>query len=174
MSRREKVLLNVLLWVVAAAILGVLAWLELEKSAETRGQAAVMEEQIRRFSERAGDETELEGRRQRLVQALEAERQRFYGAGEMDTYGFGIIIRDLLVAGGLEISRYQTVEVGQSTYLEFSVAGSALELARFLQRVSASEKYWSVPFLSISNRSADGNVQSVFRITYEKIDGLSR
>jgi hypothetical protein len=56
--------------------------------------------------------------------------------------------------------------------LEFAVSGSALGLARFLQRVSESPKLWSIPFVSIS-AGERGRIQAVFRIGYESIDKVA-
>jgi hypothetical protein len=91
----------------------------------------------------------------------------------MDPYRFGIIIRDLLLRDGLEISRYQTQEVTGEVLLEFAVSGSAIGLTRFLQRVSSSAKLWSMPFLSVSSQGGKGRVQAVFRIGYERIDEVA-
>ena len=95
-------------------------------------------------------------------------RARLYAPGEIDPYRFGIVIRDLLRSEGLAIARYQTVEQGSGTVLEFSVDGSARALARFLQRVSEAPRWWTVSFLSVRAAGGQGSVQAVLRISYEQ------
>ncbi len=170
MSKREKLLLNVLLWIVITAILGVLFFIEKERKDELESKIGLMEGQIQKFSTRAADEGQLEVQKERLIAVLEEEKRRFYKTREMDPYRFGIIIRDLLVSNNLVIKRYQTLEIGESMVLEFSVTGDGLDYTRFLESLSSAEKYWSVSFLSINARGGGGEVSSVFRVSYETID----
>jgi len=76
------------------------------------------------------------------------------------------------VANGLEINRYQTMEVGKNAFLEFSVRGNALGFALFLKSVSLSDKYWHLPSVSINSRSGNGVINSVIRIGYEKYNKM--
>jgi len=171
-SRREKLLLNLLAWVVAAVVLGFLGAAELEKRAGLREKITQLEKQIPQYGAHLSGEELLEARRQSLERELEAERSHYYEPGRMDPYRFGTLVREALVANRLRIERYQTLEAGKRMLLEFSVAGSALDLMRFLEAVSASEKYWSMPFLSINARQAGGAVEAVFRIGYETLEPL--
>jgi hypothetical protein len=166
LSRRETLLLHVLVWVVVAAAAGIGFYLQLERRTEAGRKSAALREQLDKFAGRAADPQVLSRQKEQLARELEQERARHYGAQEMDPYRFGMIIRDQLRRDGLEISRYQTQEAMGENLLEFAVAGEALGLARFLQRVSESPKRWSVPFLSIS-AGPRGKVQAVFRIGYE-------
>jgi hypothetical protein len=172
LSKREALLLHVLVWAVAAAACGIGFYLQLERRAEARRQVAALREQVGRFGARANDQQSLSRRKEQLARELEQDRGRYYTAQEMDPYRFGIIIRDLLRRDGLEISRYQTQEVMGENLLEFAVSGDALRLARFLQRVSQSPKLWSVPFLSVT-AGQRGRIQAVFRIGYESIDEVA-
>jgi hypothetical protein len=169
LSKREVLLLHVLLWAVAAAVAGIGFYLQLERRADARQKIAALREQVGKFGARAADQETLSRQKEQLARELERDQGRYYADQEMDPYRFGIIIRDLLLRDGLAISRYQTQEVMGENLLEFAVSGSALGLARFLQRVSESPKRWSVPFLSIS-AGERGRVQAVFRIGYESID----
>ena len=54
------------------------------------------------------------------------------------------------------------------------MSGSALEMARFLKRVTDSERVWVVPVLSIDAHGPSGELRSVFRIGYETIDDVAR
>ncbi len=172
LSKRETLLLHVLIWVVGAAAFGIGLYLQLERRAEAVQKIGVLAEQMNKLEARAADEDGLRRQKQELVRSLEQDQGRYYTAQEMDPYRFGIIIRELLLRDGLAISRYQTQEVMGRNLLEFAVSGSALGLARFLQRVSESPRHWSVPFLSIS-AGERGRVQAVFRIGYESINEVA-
>jgi hypothetical protein len=165
LSRLERILLNVLLWVFLAAGGSVLFLSQIQRSRELAGKAVLLRNQLQHLATSPGDITELEPRKQQLQSALEAMRKKYFEPGEMDPYRFALLVRNLLVSNHLAINRYQTLDTGQRTLLEFSVAGDSLDFVQFLQQVSGAEKYWSVPFLSLS--ATDGRVQSVFRITYE-------
>jgi hypothetical protein len=172
LNKREVLLLHVLVWVVGAAAAGIGFYLQLERRAEARQKIGALAEQIDRLGDRAADQDTLARRKLELSRALERGQERYYTGQEMDPYRFGTIIRDLLLHDGLAISRYQTQEVMGENLLEFAVSGSALGLARFLQRVSESPKQWSIPFVSIS-AGERGRIQAVFRIGYESIDKVA-
>lgn len=174
LSKREKLLLNVLFWIVVAAGLGILFFLEMEKNIDVQEKIGLMEEQIEKYSMKTADEEKLKAKKGRLSEELKKEWVKFYDGKEIDPYRFGIIIRNNLVSGGLEIKRYQTLEVGGSTWLEFSVSGEALAFFSFLEKVSNSEKYWTVSFVSIDSREGQGRINAVFRISYETIDEVAR
>jgi hypothetical protein len=95
---------------------------------------------------------------------------RYYQESEMDPYKFGILIKDLLTSKGLTISKYQTIDTKDLILLEFSVIGDALGFSEFLESVSLSDKYWSIPYLTINANNRNGRIQAVFRITYGMID----
>ena len=172
LNKRETLLLHALVWAVAAAAAGIGFYLQLERRAQIGQQAGALAGQLGKFEARAADEGDLQRQKEGLARGLERDKERYYAAQEMDPYRFGIIIRDLLLRDGLAISRYQTQEVMGQNLLEFAVSGSALGLARFLQRVSESPRQWSVPFLSIS-AGERGRVQAVFRIGYESLEEVA-
>jgi hypothetical protein len=173
-TRRERVMVNLLLWVAALSVTGLLAYGQVARRGEVRQRLGLLEQQARRYGGRLVDEEALLRQREEAFRALAEERGRFYGPGEIDPYRFGGLIRDLLVREGLEIGRYQTVDIAGRTHLEFAVAGDALALARFLKEVSASGRYWSVPFLSVDGRAGSGRIRSVFRIGYETVEDVDR
>ena len=172
LSKRETLLVHVLLWAVVAAAAGIGFYLQLERRAEARRKVATLREQVVKFGARTADQEALSRQKEQLARRLELDRGRYYTAQEMDPYRFGMIIRDLLRRDGLAISRYQTQEVMGENLLEFAVSGNAIGLVRFLQRVADSPKFWSVPFLSIT-AGQGGKVQAVFRIGYESIDEVA-
>jgi len=172
LNKRKRILLNILLWTVVIAFLGIFFFLEINRKADLQERIALSEEQLKRFRIRMPDENELIFKRDDLYKELAELKHRFYFEQDIDTYRFGIIIHDLLVANGLEINRYQTMEVGKNAFLEFSVRGNALGFALFLKSVSLSDKYWHIPYVSINSRSGNGVINSVFRIGYEKYNKM--
>lgn len=168
LSRRERLLLSVLAWVLIAAAAGVGFSLQLERRSDALRGSRRLSGQLEELDRRSADPQSLALRKLELTRALEREESRRYTAGEMDPYRFGLLIRDLLLQEGLEIRRYQTQEAKGGNLLEFAVSGSALGLACFLEKVLESRKLWTVPFLSIS-AGEGGKAQAVFRIGYESI-----
>ena len=173
LSRRERALVHVLLWTAAAAALVLFGYSRISGRAEASNSIARMEQQLLGFEQRGGSASDLNRCKQKLEAELAGLRSRFYGEGEMDLYGFGASVRDLLLSSGLAISRYQTLETGGRTYLEFAVSGSAHALVSFLLEVSGRSKYWSIPYLSVNARGGGASVQALFRIGYEQIAGSS-
>jgi len=171
-SRREKLLLNILAWIVALVVLGFLSAAVLEKRAGLREKIDRLEKQIPQFSAQLSSEASLRARKESLQAELVAERGHYYEAGRMDPYRFGILVREILVKNRLRIERYQTLEVGKQILLEFSVEGSGPDFMKFLQAVSLSAKHWSMPFLSINARSGAGALKAIFRIGYESLEPL--
>jgi hypothetical protein len=172
LSKREKVLVNVLLWVVALVVLGFLFAATLERRSGLREKISGLEKQIPQFDAHAASEAQLAARKRELQSELSSERSHFYEEGQIDPYHFGILVRDLLVANHLSIKQYQTLNPGKQVLLEFSVTGDDLDVVKFWQAVSGSAKYWSVPYLSIDARAGSGNVDAVFRIGYETLASL--
>jgi len=168
LNKRERMLLNILLWTVVITFLGIFYLLEINKKADLQERIGLLEEQLKRFRITMPDENELIFKRDDLYKELAELKHRFYFEQDIDTYRFGIIIYDLLVSSGLEINRYETMDVGKNTLLEFSVRGNALGFISFLKSVSLSDKYWHIPYVSINSRSGNGVINSVFRIGYEK------
>ena len=162
------------LWTGLTAGLGIFGYSVLQRRGAAREQISLLEQQVVRASERTGEAEALRSRRDALAGQLAAEQARFYRPEEMDAYRFGTLVRGLLLEENLVIERYQTIEVGEQTLLEFSVSGSPLGLLEFLSKVSNAPRYWDLAFLSINARAGDGRVQSVFRIAYETIDAVDR
>lgn len=174
LNKRERLLLNVLVWVAIAAVFGVFTFFEGMKRIELRERIALIEEQMRRLQVKLPSRAELSETKKHLQVELKGLQSRFYLEEQMDPYQFGSVIRELLVHEGLSIKRYQTLEVGEDTLLEFSVSGDALGFFRFLEKISRSEKFWSVPFVSINARGGAGRIDSVVRIGYETIGSSDR
>jgi hypothetical protein len=172
LSKREKALLVALFWSAAAAAGFVTITLASQRRAALAEQVTLARRELAGLEARMGGAGGAAGAGTVSASDLEARiadaRGRLYGPDEIDPYRFGIVIRDLLRAEGLSISRYQTVEQGSATLLEFSVDGSARSVARFLERVSEAPKWWAVSFLSVRTAGNDGSVQAVVRVHYEQ------
>jgi len=174
MTRRESLLVTILLWTALVTGLGVAGFGILQRRGAAREQIALLEQQVVTAGERSADVEAMRGRRDTLAGQLAAEQARFYRPEEMDAYRFGGLVRNLLLEERLAIDRYQTIEVGEKTLLEFSVSGNPLDLLEFLSKVSEAPRYWDISFLSINARGEDGRVQSVLRIAYETIVAVDR
>lgn len=168
LSRREKALLAALFWTAAASAAGLSVYMAGERRAATAERTRLAEREITALSARLRAGEGSQAGPADLEARIADARGRLYGPGEIDPYRFGIIIRDLLLSEGLAIARYQTVEQGSATVLEFSVEGSARALAGFLDRVCRAPKWWTVSFLSVRTAGGDGAVQAVLRISYEQ------
>ena len=128
------------------------------------------EQQIKKISLKTPDEVKIVKQKNSLYEELKEEKEKLYSSSEIDPYQFSITIRKLLSSNRLTIKKYQTIEVKEYTYLEFSISGDALGLTEFLKSVFSSNKYWYIPFLSVDARKGDGSITAVFRITYETIN----
>ena len=176
LSKREKGLLVALFWAMRAAAAFVTVYFAPEERGALSGRIRLAERELATLSTLPAAEATAgsaaaaagSGSEAVLVARIAEARSRLYAPGEIDPVRFGIIIRDLLLAEGLAIARYQTVEQGSATALEFSIEGSARSVARFLRRVSESPKWWAVSFLSLRSGGGDGSVQAVLRIHYEQ------
>ena len=174
MTRREAVLVRVLAAVLAAAAVGAVFALQLQRRADVRARIAAMSVELQNLRARDVDPAGLDRQRGALAAEVAFEQERFYREQEMDPYRFGTLVRSRLIGEGLAISRYRTLETSGRTFLEFTVSGSALGLSRFLRHVTESDHVWVVPSLSIDSRGTAGEVRSVFRIGYETIDTAAR
>lgn len=170
LSKREELLLSILIWTIVVVSTVVYFYFQIEKIKTNKKNIDLLEKQIEQLSVNLGDEEKLLSQKEALLQKVQEEREKFYSPEEMDPYRFGTLVRNLLASKSLSVKRYQTIEVGEVTYLEFSISGNALHLAEFLKSVSSNNKYWSIPFLSIDARRGDGSINAVFRITYETVN----
>lgn len=168
LSKRERLLLTALGWTVVLAGMASFLVLSVEPLAGLSDRVYLMEEQLQ--AHRAVDPAETTRALAATDKAIAAEQAKFYRPGEIDPYRFGALVRDLLVREGLAIQRYQTVEAGEETLLEFAVTGDGRSLFSFLRQVSSAPKYWSMTLLSIKAPSEGQTVQAVFRVRYEALD----
>jgi hypothetical protein len=168
-DKRRK-LLFLLAGALVLSMLAVVVSLGMDRLGSAVSRSAALEERIRGLARALPVESDLVARRQRLQDELEGIKSRFYGAEEMNPYGFGALIRDRLAATGMDIARYQVLDAKGRTWLEFAASGPATAFVRFLGEVTASGTYWAIPSLSVVTHAASGSVEVVFRIGYETND----
>ena len=129
-----------------------------------------LEMQIQKLTARRIDISGSKDLKETLVHEIESGMRRFYMKDEIDPYRFSRLIDELLGSHNLTVEKYQTIESGGTLLLEYTIQGNACGLSGFLQHVSYSDKYCSIPFLVIDAREKDGSIRAVFRIGYETID----
>lgn len=170
LTRRERIMLHVLMWTIIAAAVGTGGYLIRERHRDLQSRIRAIEEQLDRFQRKPLGKEELLLERERLLQEIGREASRFYRVDEIDPYRFANTVRELLSQNGLTIRRYQTIEISTGTLLEFSVEGDSLRFFSFLAAVADSPKYWSIPTVSLSTLADGQRISAVFRITYETIE----
>jgi hypothetical protein len=170
LHRRERRVLSLCGAVSAASILVFLVNFELGKLNEVHARSRQQYAQIVKLRGSIRSESMLLSEQNRREGEVEAARKGFYAQGEMNLYAFGTLIKNKLAARGLRVIRYQIMDLKDANSLEFSISGSIDSLVLFLKEVSESEKYWTVPSLTLTMRGESGQVDSVFRIGYEVLD----
>ena len=168
LNKRERIMVNILLWFSILVLIALYVFLTGEKYYELHTEIGKMEKQIQNFKSKIPSRTSLSSQKESLTTEINSEIQRLYLTDETDTYEFGDTIRELLVKEKLLISRYQTIEISEKIYHEFSVSGDKRAFFSFLRAVSQSTKYWTIPSLTVNTIDSD-TVNVVFRITYETI-----
>ena len=161
-------MVNILLWFSVFTAIVLYVFLTGEKYFELRTEIEKMEVQIQNFKSKIPNKKLLLSQKESLTAEIDSEKTRLYLPGETDPYEFGDTIRELLVKESLQINSYQTIEISEKIYHEFEVSGDALALFSFLQEVSQSTKYWTIPSLKVITVNSD-IVKVVFQITYETI-----
>ena len=169
-SKRERVLLYILAWVVIVVAFGIYFYFKTEEMASLQQKTDMLERQMQKVTVKSPDSEDLQVRKDTLVNQIQIEKEKYYHRDDIDPYQFSIVIRNLLSTNGLTIKKYQTIELTDYTSLEFSIAGGVLELIEFLKAVSYADKHWNMSFLTLDARKGDGTVDTIFRINYETLD----
>ena len=173
LTSRERLLLMILMWLAVFVSAGLFMLSQVQRRGSLDERISALEQRLVRQYQSLNQEYELNIQKEAAQKDLEKYENRFYSRDDIDPYSFATTIRTILISNDLRISQYQTLEAQQDvTMLEFSVKGDALGFAGFLAEVSESEKYWNIPFVSLS--SDEGKIQSVFRIHYETLDSWDR
>ena len=171
LTAKSRRLLYVLVTTALLCGAAVSASLGLERLRAARSTAALYTEQIRVLAGSIPVESMLLSQREELDTRLERVRSRFYDSGEMNPYVFGSLIKQELTDLGLEIARYQVVQMQGQDFLEFTLSGPTVAVVDFLQTVFESERYWTIPTLTINVRKGSEAVDAVFQVGYEEHDG---
>lgn len=170
LSKRENILIYLLFLITIISALVLFYYLMIEKLVSVNKNIGLLETRIHQINSSMPDEFNLQLKKDLLLRGIDELQGRFYKKEEMEPYKFGISIRDLLSAKGMNIQKYQTIEAKDINLLEFSITGDALAFAEFLEHVSLADKYWSVHSLTINAPENNGRIQAVFQITYETIN----
>lgn len=142
--------------------------LTLDAYTALRAEVLSTEAQIQNYARKIPSKRLLTQQRDALAEQIAQEERHFYRRSETDPYRFGDMVRGMLSAANLTINRYQTIEIGDRIYHEFSVSGDTKAFFTFLDAVSAFDRHLAVPSVKIVS-SDDRAVAVVFRITYEAI-----
>jgi hypothetical protein len=163
-DRRIRGMLFLLVLAIVLSAAGLALKLGWERLCAARASAARLEEQIRELHQALPRQEQLAAQRDALREDVQHRAARFYSPEEIDPYAFGVAVRERLAARGIAVQRYQTVDVGGRSYLEFSASGSARALVLFLRDVSQAAKLWAIPSLTVTVRAPGGTVDIFFRI----------
>jgi hypothetical protein len=168
---------NLMLYAVMVVLLvaggGVSLYLMTAQASRLDEEIDSLEMQLQKLTARRIDISKSEALKERLVREIESGTGRFYSTDEIDPYRFSRLIDELLCSHNLSVEKYQTIQTGDTLFLEYTIVGDSFGLVQFLQRVSNSDKYCHVPLLVIDAREKDGSIRAVFRIGYETIDTSS-
>jgi hypothetical protein len=169
LSKREKRLLLILVWVFAGCLLLTVVLIRSAQMGESGKNIAEYEAELQRFQLIQPNKEELTRYFADLTAEIEREQVRFYKPGEMDLTQFGKRIHKLLADYHLAFSRFQRTDDKGSRFIEVSISGSAWNFSRFIKRVFESEKYWSMPYLTLANKGRNA-ISATFRINYEELE----
>jgi hypothetical protein len=169
-DRRLKVLLILLGGSIAIAACAITLSFGLDRLAEARANVDRYEDRIARLRRAAVESSGAPESIDSLQREIADLRARFYGSDDMNPYLFGTIVKQKLAARGMEVSRYQVIDIQGSTVIEFSVSGSIRSFLGFLRDVSQADKVWNMPFMTCGIREGTERVDAVFRIRYAVID----
>jgi hypothetical protein len=166
-TRQRRILLVLLGVSVLAAGMGSFLYVQLDRMRLLDGQIGFLRKQYLKLpadapTEQAGLEERLQG-----LKRVEAdELSRYYTGGEMDLYRFGSLVNSLLARRGITVERFRTLSGSSAPVLELSAQGTSVALMAFLSDVSASAKYWTIPYLHVQSPAGNGNVTCELQIGY--------
>ena len=169
-DKRQRVLLGLLGLSVAIASCAIVMSFLFDRLADATADIDRYNARIARLHQSAPEASVAQESIESLREEISELGARFYGPEEMNPYLFGTIVKQKLAAGGMEVSRYQVIDVKGSTVLEFSVSGSIRSFLGFLRDVSQAEKIWTIPTMTCRIREGTERVDAVFRIRYAVID----
>ena len=168
-SKREKLLLLILVVLLLSALSGVGISLYRERNHELSAQIEKYENQIDEMKKRldaAGGRTE---RSEELRTKIASGARGFYFPGETDTYRYGLRIDRIIDSLGLTIGSCRNVSKDGAQFLEYSLSGDVLLMSRLIEKLSSADKYNEITQLSLkTGTSAEGDL--LLRIAYCEVD----
>jgi len=166
-TRQRRILLGLLAASAALAALGSFAFVQADRLRTAGEQVAFLRKQyVKLQPDPQTEQSGLQDRIQELKRAETAELARYYDAGEMDLYRFGGMVNALLARHRISVQRVRTVTEAAPSVLELSARGTSSSFMAFLSDVSASPRYWTIPYLHIQSPSGDGTVTCELQIGY--------
>jgi len=169
LSKREKLLLTILGWVCAGCLFLVVVLIRSAQMGDAGKNIADYEAELQRFELIQPNKEELTRYFEDLTKEIEREEVRFYQAGEMDLTQFAKKIHKLLADYNLAFSRFQRTEDKGNRFIEISISGSAWDFSRFVKEIFESPKYWSIPYITLTNKG-NKTITATFRINYEELE----
>jgi hypothetical protein len=169
LNKREKLLLTILGWVFAACLFLILVIIRSAQMGEARKHIADYEQELRRFELIQPNKEELKNYFDDLTKEIKREEVRFYKPGEEDLTQFGKKLHSMLASYHLVFSRFQNTNDKGNRFIEISVTGSAWNFSRFLKEVFQYPKYWSISYITLTNRH-NKTISATFRINYEELE----
>ena len=167
MTRQRRILLRLLATSAVLAGLGSLAYVQADRLRSAGEQVAFLREQYVKLQPDApAEQAGLQDTIQELKRAETAELARYYRGGEMDLYRFGSMVNALFARHRITVQRFRTVTEASPPVLELSARGTSSSFMAFLSDVSASPRYWTIPYLRIRSPSSDGTVTCELQIGY--------
>lgn len=167
MRRQRRILLGLLAASGLAAGMGSFLFVQLDRIRLMDEQIGFLRKQYLKLpADTSTEQTGLEERIQGLKRVEASELDRYYAGEEMDLYRFGSLVNSLLARHGITVERFRTVSGSSAPVLELSTRGTSLALMAFLSDVSASAKYWTIPYLHVQSPADNGNVTCELRTGY--------
>jgi hypothetical protein len=173
-DRKTKVLLSLLAAALAIVAVGIVLSTGLERLVDARAAAERYEMRIAKLRKFLPTSLDLNASRDALRKEIAATESRFYSVDEMNPYSFGAVVKRKITSLGINVQRYQVIDVKGTSYVEFSAYGKARSFVTFLRDVSESEKMWTIPSMSMTLREGSDIVDAVLRIGYAVVDSKSR
>jgi hypothetical protein len=175
LTDKEKRLIYLATVVTVICVSGLFLFLRVADLFAINKAIATDEANIKKQSLDLTDADTLEERIKAAGEKIVYEKNKFYKPEEIDIASFSLRVKDTIRQSGLKEQSYKTVETNKTVMLEFQASGTSYNLAKFLEAVSKSEKYWTISEMNVKlARAGRGNVDITLRIAYETNSQVSK
>ena len=164
LSKKESLLLKILIASLAACALAVFLALVIPAAGGLRSEIDLLEKGIANAKSLEVNQKELGEYYENLKSRILKEKESYYPAGEQDLTRLGIRMLSLIKREGLTYNRLNKVDSKDGSYIEIGLSGGVVNLLRFLKEIYAEPKYLSVDYLTVSN--TNGRMKAVLRMNY--------